>query len=165
MRSAVVVAALGVVALATPGFATEPGYPPGGVNVVTGETSTRAVAPGQAVSFRGDGFRPGSVVRLSTEGAPVGELVADPRGVILATVRPKGAAGEKVVAASGVDARGRVRVVAITVQLASSSSDVPNDGGELALLALLGGFGLVTLGAGARVGVHRRRLQHLPARG
>jgi hypothetical protein len=135
------------------------GYPPGGVNVVTGRVSERAVAPGQAVAFSGTGFRPGSVVRLSTGGAETGVLTADPHGAFRATLRPRGAAGDQVLAAAGVDGSGRVRVVTITVRLVASSNAAGNssrEAGPAMWLALLGGFGVVALGAAGRLGRHRR---------
>jgi hypothetical protein len=142
---AALVAVLGLTGVAT---AADGVYPPAGVRVVAGSASPTEVVDGGEVDFSGSGYAPGALLRLSIDGVDAGTTTADQRGAFSTVLRPAGL-GEHVLAASGLEAGGRVRVVSATVVViaaASQAGGLPTSGTE-ALPALLAGLGLVVGGA------------------
>lgn len=159
LLTVLVTALLAVLALSSPALAADGVYPPAGVRVVAGDLSTDEVVEGQSVRFSGDGFAPGALLRLSVDGVQTGTTTADSEGGFSVDV-PLTGVGERVLAASGLETSGRVRVVSATVTVvaagaASQSGALPTSGAD-ALPALLGGLGLVVGGA-AIVFVARQR--------
>lgn len=149
---------VGALLPAAPAVAGEVTYPPGVATVVSGSASRSEIAPGEPVTFTGRGFAPGSAVQLSAEGVPDAVVRADDSGAVVATLRPRGAAGAKALAATGEDATGRPHIVSVTVRLVSSEQALEaTESNRTTSLALLGGLGLVVATAGARVLLHARR--------
>lgn len=123
-------------------------YPPRGVAVVAGVVDNDVVRPGQAVHLRGGGFAPGALVRLSVDGAQTGTTTADAGGAVLARfVIPE--PGDRVIAASGVESDGQVRVVSVPVLVVRSVALQESDDTGAAATApgLLLGFSAVLSGA------------------
>lgn len=150
MLTVLVTALLAVLALSAPGHAADGVYPPAGVRVVTGLVSPEQVVAGGSVTFSGAGFAPGALLRLSVDGADLRTLTADSTGAFTTQVVLTGL-GEHVLAASGLESGGRVRVVSATAQVVaagaeSQSGGLPTSGGDV-LPALLTGLGLVLVGA------------------
>jgi LPXTG-motif cell wall-anchored protein len=189
-------AALGAVlaflvpALAAPALAAEPcpaGQPPGrtpGRNASQGQPSTgrpsgyplgqcqlqlsqSAGAAGARVAVNGDGFAPGSTVRLTAASVGLATAVADSRGAVATTFVVPAALpiGDTTITASGVNPAGEVRELAadFTVLAASTSraaarrGDLPRTGSDVTGPLIAVGAGLVFIGAVAVVGARRRR--------
>ncbi|MDP3713065.1 MAG: hypothetical protein Q8R60_11355 [Mycobacteriales bacterium] len=159
LLTVLVTALLAMLTLASPSQAVDGVYPPAGVRVVAGELSSAEVADGQAVTFSGGGFAPGALLRMSVDGVQTGTTTADSEGGFSVDV-PLTGVGERVLAASGLETSGRVRVVSATVTVVAAGAEaqggaLPTSGAD-ALPALLGGLGLVVGGA-AVVFVARQR--------
>ena len=133
-----------------PALAADGVYPPAGVRVVTGLLSAEQVAEGSQVTFSGGGFAPGTLLRLSVDGVDVRTQPADTSGAFATPVTLVGT-GEHVLAASGLESAGRVRVVSATatVKAAEATAGALGATGSDVLPALGGGLALVLLGAGA----------------
>lgn len=131
--------------------------------VVTGRVSAGVVRPGEALTFGGTGFAPRAEVRLTSEGASVGVARADASGGFVATVRLSGPAGFRALAGTGPDRAGGTRVATVTVQLLAGAAAAPGRSDEPTSLALLAGFGVIVVGAGARLLRQRRSPAGTPA--
>lgn len=155
--AALAVAVLAVLGLSLP--ATADSYPPAGVHVVAGVVSDTTVAEGDPVTFSGGGFAAGALVRISVDGVQTTTVTADGAGAFSVTLTLKGL-GAHVLAASGLEAGGRVRVVSATVNVVAAQSGsgggLPFTGSET-YLALLGGLGLVAVGTGVSLLARSRR--------
>ena len=136
--------------LATPAHADP--YPPQGVRVVAGETSSTKVEPGATVQMRAEGFAPAAVVRVSVDGKPVEPLKADDSGQSLVSVQLSDE-GQHVIAAAGVELGGRLRVVSANVDVvnAALAVGVGRAGPSHVALSLSLGFAFVVATAGLRV--------------
>lgn len=159
LLTVLVTALLALLALSSPAQAVDGVYPPAGVRVVAGELSSAEVVDGQSVTFSGGGFAPGALLRLSVDGVQTGTTTADSEGGFRVDV-PLTGLGERVLAASGLETSGRVRVVSATVSVVAAGAQaqggaLPTSGSDV-LPALLGGLGLVVGGA-AVVFVARQR--------
>jgi hypothetical protein len=147
--AAILTALLAVLLLGGPALAVDAPYPPAGVRVVTGVASPGEVVDGGSVNFSGSGFAPGALLRLSVDGVDVRTLMADSNGAFSTTVLLRGL-GEHVIAVSGLESAGRVRVVSTTVDVVGreepDSGALASSGADL-LPPLLGGLGLVVVGA------------------
>ncbi len=129
-------------------------YPPQGVRVVAGETSSPRVEPGATVVMRAEGFAPAAVVRVAVDGKPVAPLRADESGQSLVSVQLSDK-GEHVIAASGVEPGGRLRVVSASVDVVdvAFAVGVGRAGPSHVALSLSLGFGFVVATAGGAVGL------------
>jgi hypothetical protein len=150
LLTATVTAALALTLVGSaPAFAADGVYPPAGVRVVTGLLSAEQVAEGGQVTFSGRGFAPGTLLRLSVDGVDVRTEPADASGAFATPVTLMGI-GEHVLAASGLESAGRVRVVSATATVkAEATAGALGATGSDVLPALGGGLVLVLLGAGA----------------
>lgn len=139
-----------------PALAADGVYPPAGVRVVTGVLSAEEVAEGDQVTFGGTGFAPSTLLRLSVDGVDVRTQLADATGAFSAPMTLTGV-GEHVLAASGLESAGRVRVVSATATVkAEATAGALGATGSDVLPALGGGLVLVLLGAGAVFAVKAR---------
>jgi hypothetical protein len=129
-------------------------YPPQGVRVVAGVTSSPKVEPGATVKMRAEGFAPAAVVRVSVDGKPVEPLKADESGQSLVEVKLSDK-GEHVIAAAGVESGGRLRVVSASVDVvdAAFAVGVGRIGPSHVALSLSLGFAFVVASAGGAVGL------------
>lgn len=129
-------------------------YPPQGVRVVVGVTSSPKVEPGAKVQMRAEGFAPAAVVRVSVDGKPAAPLRADGAGRSLVEVRLS-AKGEHVIAATGAEPGGRLRVVSANVDVvdAAFAVGVGRAGPSHVVLSLSVGFAFVLAFAGGAVGL------------
>lgn len=148
------VAALVAVVLVAPAASAHgEGYPPRTVRVVSGTVDNDILARGRSVVLRGEGFAPGAEVRLSLDGEPAGTATADGTGGAEGrfVVNEE---GERVLALSGLEADGDLRVVSAPVLVVRSLSLPAGVAGESVdadstAPGLASGFALVALGAGA----------------
>ena len=129
-------------------------YPPQGVRVVAGETSSPKVEPGATVQMRAEGFAPAAVVRVTVDGKPVEPLRADEAGMSVVSVELSDT-GEHVIAASGIESGGRLRVVSASVDVvdAAFAVGVGRVGPSHVALSLSLGFAFVAASAGGAVGL------------
>lgn len=127
-------------------------YPPQGVRVVAGETSSSKVEPGATVVMRAEGFAPATVVRVTVDGKPVAPQRADATGQSLVSLQLSDE-GEHVIAASGVEPGGRLRVVSASVDVVdvAFAVGVGRAGPSHVALSLSLGFGFVVATAGGAV--------------
>jgi hypothetical protein len=138
-------------------------YPPAGVRVVAGVTSSPKVEPGATVQMRAEGFAPATVVRVSVDGLPGQPQTADDTGhsLISVTLTDK---GEHVIAASGLERGGRLRVVSASVNVVDSAFavGVGRAGPSHVLLSLSLGLAFVIATALGGVGLRLRRARPRP---
>lgn len=155
-------AGLGITSTVTTTASADP-YPPQGVRVVAGETSSPKVEPGATVQMRAEGFAPATVVRVSVDGKPVQPLTADGDGESVVSVQLTDK-GEHVIAASGLEPGGRLRVVSASVKVvdAAFAVGVGRRGPSHVLLSLSLGFVFVVGTALSTVGLRVRRARPRP---
>lgn len=141
-------------------------YPPSTGN---GTLSNSVVTPGQAATFCGGGYAPGSTVVVTVDGAFYRSVTANGSGSFCASVRMS-SAGTHTLRARGVTSSGQVRTVSAMLIVrsgavsgadneASGSSDdgsLPFTGAEVGLMAA-GAALLLGAGVGARYAGRRRR--------
>lgn len=129
-----------------------------GTLVVSEETVGGSVDPGDSITVSGSGFAPGAQIDIVIESDPVllATVRADVTGYFETTVTipTEGVApGAHTLKATGPDATGGLRVLAVQVQVAGDRSPnntgtggtLPVTGGDLVTVALVGA-GAVTLG-------------------
>lgn len=135
-------------------------YPPSGVHVVPASVSATTVDSGSTVTLSGDGFAPGSLLRLSVDGGGRGTGTSASDGTFSVRLALSGR-GDQVLAASGLEPSGRLRVASATVTVLGSgavTAGLPTTGTGRLVPALGIGLGSVVLGSGlVLVGRARRR--------
>lgn len=157
MRAAALAGALFLLPVA-PALADS--YPPSGVHVVTGTVSDTTVSRGQVVVFSGGGFRPGSALRISVGGVAAQVVTASASGEFtLSLVLTRG--GQQVLAASGLEPNGRLRVVSAIVTVGGAGGGLPTTGDSRLVPALGTGFASVALGSGLVLVARARRRSSL----
>jgi hypothetical protein len=152
-----------LVLLGAPAASADP-YPPSGVHVVTGTVSALTVTSGGTVLFSGSGFAPSSLLRLSVDGVSRGTTSSSTAGGFSVRMALDGR-GAQVLAASGLEPGGRLRVVSATVTVVSRTvsarpvtAGLPSTGTDRLIPALGLGLGSVVVGSGlVLVGRARRR--------
>jgi len=155
---------------ANPNTGRPGGYPLGQCQLALSQS---AGAAGARVGVSGNGFAPGSSVRVAAESVSLASVVADNAGnfatsiVVPASLSP----GDHLITATGVDGAAAPRELSANFTVLSaaasrgaarSSADLPRTGSSATVPLVATGVGLVCLGAIAIVGSRRRR-QHLLA--
>lgn len=149
----------------TAGAAT---YPPGPSQDI-GTLSEQTVREGAVVVMSGDGFVPGALLQLSYDGRPVRQISADSRGEFTLSQQLTDV-GDHVLAVTGPGPGNRqrivydpVKVVALTAAsptaLTAAPAESPARKSTDTLLALVGGLGVVVLGAFVRLALRARRVR------
>lgn len=145
------------------GMALADPYPPNGVHVVTGTVSALSVASGGTVILSGDGFAPGSLIRLSVDGTARGTATSDAAGGFSVSLVLAGR-GAQVLAAAGLEVGGRLRVVSATVTVRGAAvssrpvtAGLPQTGTDRLVPALGLGLGSVVVGSGLVLAGRARR--------
>lgn len=126
------------------------------------QLSRSAARPGEPVTARGCGFRPGSQVTLDFFSQPVqvGTATAGADGgfAITFNIPTSATAGEHTVEATGIDPAGQPRVLSANIQVIGGA-DLPRTGSSSTTPLTAAGVGLVLLGTAAVYGARRRRAQ------
>lgn len=142
----------------TQGAGTSGQYPP---NRGALQLSRSAARPGQPVTARGCGFRPGSTVNVDFFSQPtrVATATAGADGGFEATFNiPSNAAiGQHTVEATGVDPAGDVRALSANIRVIGAGGDLPRTGSDSTAPLVTAGAGLVLLGGAAVFAARRRR--------
>lgn len=150
----------------TQGAGTSGQYPP---NRGSLQMSRSAARPGQPVTSRGCGFRPGSTVNVDFFSQPtrVATATAGADGGFEATwnVPSSASAGDHTVEATGVDPSGDVRALSATLRVigAEQGRDLPRTGSDSTAPLVTAGAGLVLLGGAAVFAARRRRAARIEA--
>ena len=169
VRHLLAAVAVGLLALITlPATASADTNPPTGIRVMAVVVSPARVADGGSVTFSDGGFAPGALVRLSIDGVSRGTLHATLSGAFVTRFVLHGV-GVKVLAGSGLQSDGHVRVVSASATVVSGvATAAVTTGGGLpftraahTVTALLGGLILVVLGAAVLMVARTRRARPL----
>lgn len=148
----------------TQGAGTSGQYPP---NRGSLQMSRSAARPGQPVTSRGCGFRPGSTVNVDFFSQPtrVATATAGADGGFEATwnVPSSASVGEHTVEATGVDPSGDVRALSANLRVIGAGGDLPRTGSDSTAPLVTAGAGLVLLGGAAVFAARRRRAARIEA--
>jgi titin len=135
----------------------------------TGTVTDVTPAPGQTVTLKFTGFKPGSTVVINIFSDPVllGTFTADANGTVEVPVLiPAGMeVGSHTIVATGVDAQGNPASMSIPVTVTSNAPTaadpnggggfLPRTGGDVAALVTVGGV-LVVIGGASALAARRR---------
>lgn len=129
-----------------------PPYPPGRCG---SQVSATTIREGECVTFSGGGFRPGSTITITDNGAVVATVQADASGNFSVGVCPEGR-GRHVLRAEGVDVLGVRLVLEEVVEVLGVR--IAQTGSDLTIPAAVLGVALVAVGSGLVLLVRRRRV-------
>lgn len=153
----------------TQGAGTSGQYPP---NRGALQVSRSAARPGDPVTARGCGFRPGSTVNvdlvMGSQVTRVGTATAGADGGFELTfnVPANAPVGNHTLEATGVDPAGDVRALSATLRVIGGEQgrgDLPRTGSDSTAPLVTAGAGLVLLGGAAVFAARRRRAARIEA--
>lgn len=150
----------------TQGAGTSGQYPP---NRGALQLSRSAARPGDPVTARGCGFRPGSTVNvdlvMGTQVVRVGTATAGADGGFEVTfnIPANTPVGQHTLETTGVDPAGDVRALSANIRVIGAGGDLPRTGSDSTAPLVTAGAGLVLLGGAAVFAARRRRAAHAEA--